>query len=49
MTFFFDQATNDYYITAETQMGLIRAHELRLRQDQVTGDTPVKKEQRLLN
>jgi hypothetical protein len=30
-------------------MGLIRAHELRLRQDQVTGDTPVKKEQRLLN
>jgi hypothetical protein len=38
------EAVQQYYATMQTQMGHMRAHELRLRRDEPTGETPQKRD-----
>ena len=39
-----EEAVAQYALAAQAQLGYIRAHELKLRQDEVTGSTPMKKD-----
>ena len=39
-----EEAVAQYALAAQAQLGYIRAHELKLRRDEVTGSTPMKKD-----